>query len=249
MIAVCIDPGHAKGSDKHGCNGFSEQAHNLKMALALKAKLESTDKIKVYLTRSNETDDPSLTERGLTAARHDCALFLSMHTNGADGTGRGVTVYRSVDLPKDKTWAAKLAKAIASALGIPNRGEATRESTKYPNEDYYTVIDTAQDHGTPHVFLSESGFHDNQKDWAAINTAVGIEKIAEAHAKVLCALLGVTYPAIKTMKYVVVRGDTLWALAKRFLGSGTKASAIAKSSGIAVTSLLKAGQVLRIPTK
>lgn len=48
--------------------------------------------------------------------------------------------------------------------------------------------------------------------------------------------------------HTVKRGDTLWALAKKYLGSGLKWTRIAKLNGIKGT-LIRTGQVLKIPEK
>lgn len=50
-----------------------------------------------------------------------------------------------------------------------------------------------------------------------------------------------------TRAYTVKAGDTLWGIAARFLGSGTKFGQIAKENGIGVPYLIHPGQVLRIP--
>jgi LysM repeat protein len=238
---IVIDPGHARGSDKKGCNGFSEQRHNLLMAKTMQPKFEAYG-FKVILTRTNETDDPSLSERGRMAKGADS--FLSVHTNGSTsngalglGRGRGVTVFNSVDLPGDAKWAQKLSDKIARGLVIPSRGDATKASAKYfsrpdpsEKEDYLTVIDSAQDAGCKHVFLSESGFHDNPQDCAAMRTPAGIEKIAQAHLEVFAELLGMypvpTTPPVVQPKppvintngfiYTVVKGDSPSKIAKKF---------------------------------
>lgn len=52
-------------------------------------------------------------------------------------------------------------------------------------------------------------------------------------------------PAVQT--YTVVSGDTLWAIAERFYGDGSKYQAIADASGIDNPDLIFPGQVLTIP--
>lgn len=51
-------------------------------------------------------------------------------------------------------------------------------------------------------------------------------------------------PTPKT--YKVVSGDTLWAIAKRFLGDGSKFPELAKLNGITNPNKIKAGQVIKI---
>ena len=46
--------------------------------------------------------------------------------------------------------------------------------------------------------------------------------------------------------YTVQRGDTLWAIAKRFLGDGSRYAEIAASNGIRNPNLIYPGQTLRI---
>ena len=52
-------------------------------------------------------------------------------------------------------------------------------------------------------------------------------------------------PAART--YTVVSGDTLWAIAERFYGDGSKYQTIADASGISNPDLIHPGQVLTIP--
>jgi hypothetical protein len=52
-------------------------------------------------------------------------------------------------------------------------------------------------------------------------------------------------PAPRT--YTVISGDTLWAIAERFYGDGSKYQEIANASGISNPDLIYPGQVLTIP--
>jgi LysM repeat protein len=52
-------------------------------------------------------------------------------------------------------------------------------------------------------------------------------------------------PAVRT--YIVVSGDTLWAISERFYGDGNKYQEIANASGISNPDLIYPGQVLTIP--
>ncbi|OIN77998.1 LysM peptidoglycan-binding domain-containing protein [Mycobacterium malmoense] len=52
-------------------------------------------------------------------------------------------------------------------------------------------------------------------------------------------------PAART--YTVVSGDSLWAIAERFYGDGSKYQVIAEASGIPNPDLIQPGQVLTIP--
>jgi nucleoid-associated protein YgaU len=52
-------------------------------------------------------------------------------------------------------------------------------------------------------------------------------------------------PAPRT--YTVVSGDTLWAIAERFYGDGSKYQVIADASGVSNPDLIYPGQVLTVP--
>ncbi|NJD01162.1 MAG: N-acetylmuramoyl-L-alanine amidase [Ruminiclostridium sp.] len=214
MIKVFIDPGHG-GKDRanRGPTGYIEADGVLDISLLLEKELLSTGAFQVGLSRRTDIT-LGLSERGRAAAEFGAQLFISEHTNAAgmvpNTTVRGTTVYESVDL-KDEALGAQMSKSIAAALGIPDRGCHQRESVNYPGEDYYTVIDTAQDAGVPHVLLIESAFHDNADDEALLKSEAGLLKIARAQAAVICGFFGVKYPANKGM--TVAEAIDIWAAA------------------------------------
>jgi N-acetylmuramoyl-L-alanine amidase len=173
-----------------GPTGYVEADGVLKIALLLEAELKKTGAFKVQMTR--RTDKYlTLTARGKMAVKNKSDLFISEHTNASNGKASGAEAFYSVDLPNDKVFAAKLSTAVAQALGIPDRGAKTRPSPANPREDYYTVIDTAQDGGVPHVLLVESAFHDNPKDEKLLKDDEMLAKIAKAQAGVICEQFGV----------------------------------------------------------
>lgn len=187
-IKVCIDPGHG-GSDRwnRGSTGYVEADGVLTISRHLKDYLQNTGVFIVYMTRDSDKT-MSLTARGMFAANNKVDLFLSEHTNA--GGGKGTECYYSVDIPGDKEFAAALSKEVSKALGISNRGAKTKEYKK-TKEDYMTVIDTAQDHGVPHVMLIESAFHDKIDEERLLLNNDNLKRIAEAQAKVICKFYGV----------------------------------------------------------
>ena len=48
------------------------------------------------------------------------------------------------------------------------------------------------------------------------------------------------------MNYVVVRGDTLWAIARRFLGNPYRYPELVRESGIREPDLIHPGEIVRI---
>jgi N-acetylmuramoyl-L-alanine amidase len=188
---ITIDPGHAPGNANRGPTGYYEYAGMWKLANSLKDALERCG-IEVKLTRT-VNEDPSLSERGNRAKGSD--VFISEHSNAANGKVRGVECFYSVRIPGDKIWASKISAAGSKLMGNTDRGAKTRESGTTKGYDYYGVIRSAVASGVPHVFLVESGFHDNVQDEAFLKKDDNLEKLAESQAEVLCELLGVKYIA------------------------------------------------------
>ncbi|TDT63436.1 N-acetylmuramoyl-L-alanine amidase [Fonticella tunisiensis] len=240
MFKVCIDPGHG-GSDRsnRGPSCYVEADGVLAISKYLKEELESTGQFQAILTRDRDKT-LTLTERGRIAARNKVDLFISQHTNAGPKGAGGTEVYYSVDIPGDRELAAKLSAAVAQVLGIQDRGAKTSESTRYPGEDYYTVIDKAQDGGVPHVLLIESAFHSNPDEERLLLQDENLRKIAQAQAKVICEFFGVQYSQQANV-YIVQSGDTLWGIAQKFK---TTVEEIVKLNSISNPSLIHPGQEL-----
>ena len=183
---VMIDPGHAPGNVNGGKGGYKEFAGMWRLSNLLKSELERCG-VEAGLSRT-ETADPSLTARGKAGA--GCDLFISQHSNAANGQARGVEVYYSLRIPGDREFAAELSKEIAAFMGNNNRGAKTRESTNTKGADYYTVIAEGQRSGAKSVLLIESGFHDNAQDEAILLKDENLQAMAEIQARVICKYIG-----------------------------------------------------------
>ena len=72
-----------------------------------------------------------------------------------------------------------------------------------------------------------------------VQEAVAAEPISEAAPE--------PAPEPATRTYTVVSGDSLWAIAERFYGDGSKYQVIADASGVTDPDLIQPGQVLTIP--
>lgn len=90
-IKICLDPGHGgyESDDRHMIEtDFWESESNLTKAFHLRYILESHN-ADIILTRDGNngtTDDPSLSQRQAVANDNNVDYFLSIHSNGADGT-------------------------------------------------------------------------------------------------------------------------------------------------------------------
>lgn len=190
MFKVAIDPGHG-GNDPGaiGPGGLKEADVVYKIAGYLSEELERAG-FAVMLTRGKD-QGLDLRERGRLAAAFGADLFISEHINASTNQATGTEVYYSEDLSHTRQLAADLSARVAWVLGITDRGAKVRESLNYPGEDYYSVIDSAQDHGVPVVLLIESAFITNPNEEALLTQDSTLKAIARAQAKVIS---GYFYP-------------------------------------------------------
>jgi N-acetylmuramoyl-L-alanine amidase len=78
---ICIDPGHGgRFTGAEGPSGLLEKDVNLQICLKLKSYLEKNLKVKVYLTREDDSDIPLADRTGLANKTH-ADLFISVHNN------------------------------------------------------------------------------------------------------------------------------------------------------------------------
>jgi N-acetylmuramoyl-L-alanine amidase len=195
MIRATIDPGHGGNSrSNRGSHGYIEADGVLDISLKLKTELLSTGEFQVFMTRDKDTT-VDLRQRGYIGGKNKSDLFISEHTDAGPASAGGCSVFYSIDISSDKTLAANICNSVSGALGITARGAKTRVLESNPNEDYYGVIDAAQDSGCKHVILIESAFHTNEKEEKMLLDASKRLAIAKAQAAAICNFFGVTYPA------------------------------------------------------
>lgn len=200
MIKVMIDPGHAPWNINKGPTGYYEYQGVWKISTYLKEILQSKG-MQVDFTRAWD-QDPELYDRGQKAAGYD--LFVSEHTNASDGKSRGVEVFYDYSKPQDIEFAEKLAGNVAAVMGNSNRGAKTRvynENGKIYN--YYGVIRGAAATDCKHIFLIESGFHDNVEDEAFLKVDENLKRIAQAQAEVILKFFGMKDITVQEAEKIV----------------------------------------------
>jgi N-acetylmuramoyl-L-alanine amidase len=190
-IKGVIDPGHGGYSNWNvGYSGkYYEHIGMLELSKLIQQKLNATGKFDIKLTRDTDIY-LELWERAQVAVDFDAEFFISEHTNAASVSARGGECFYSVDLPKDKAFAERLSADLANTFNIPNRGAKICTDSS-GTEDYYGVMDYAQDNGVPHVWLVENMFHSNPIEEQILLTQM--DKIAEITAKNICIEFGVEY--------------------------------------------------------
>jgi N-acetylmuramoyl-L-alanine amidase len=189
MFKILEDPGHDTQNDNVGYSKqYSEATGMLKVAKCFKEEMSKYKDVQCDLTRDKDKYI-SLTTRGMMAKGYD--LFCSDHTNAASNPDiDGVEGFYSVDHPEDKEIVELLCNAISSYFNIHNRGAKVRPGTNDPTEDFYTVIDKAEDSGCKHVILMEYMFHSNPEGEKTLLDDDNLKMIAKLKADVLAYYYG-----------------------------------------------------------
>jgi len=124
---VVIDAGHG-GHDpgaSSALDGMPESRVTLALATAIRDALAATGRVRVALTRSDDTYI-ALEDRYAIARRLDADLFISVHADAAprNDQARGATIYTLSEVASDRE-AAELARREneANRLGSPRMGD------------------------------------------------------------------------------------------------------------------------------
>ncbi len=157
-ILICLDPGHG-GTDPGAVLGDRlEKDDNLRLALAVRDKLESAGRqdLTVLLTRADDTP-LELQDRVDIANKADATLFISLHRNS--GGGQGFETWISAQAEKHESrLATYIQKKITAIEGVKDRG--VRSGTAGNPAASYTVVGRTN---MP-ACLVEVGFLDSETD-------------------------------------------------------------------------------------
>lgn len=194
MVRVCIDPGHG-GSDPGamGVNGRTEKETNLRVALLVEQELKSRG-IDVLLTRRDDRD-VSLSERCQIANCWKADIFVSLHADAAGGpSAKGHHAIHSIHSQPGQ-GGHKLARLLVDQIVLTtgrqpfprgDRGIWSRESEKYPGQDYYAVI---RDTNMP-ASIVERGFLTNPEDATLLFEDDFLRKQAQGIARAIMIYFG-----------------------------------------------------------
>lgn len=155
---VVIDPGHG-GIDNgtQAASGEAEKDIVLEFSLALRKRLEQTNKYRIVMTRGDDTFVP-LGERVRIARRQQAALFVSIHADSLprrEGDAHGATIYTLAERASDAE-AQRLADSENKADAI-----AGLDLAEEPTEVADILIDLAQretktfSHRFAHLLMNE----------------------------------------------------------------------------------------------
>jgi N-acetylmuramoyl-L-alanine amidase len=166
---IVIDPGHG-GSDP-GVIGTTyettEKELNLTTALYLKQELRALGAT-VIMTRTKNTEKPSLSDRAALASKKKADAFVSIHYNSSEKKTSGtLTFYYSKS--KDQRLSRAIEGRLSQGIGLKSNGIAFG--------DYHVLRENA----APSA-LVELGFLSNSKDEGIVQKSSYQKKAAQAIA-------------------------------------------------------------------
>ena len=209
---VIIDAGHGGSDPGGGSNEYwLEKDLNLKIALYEYERLRQLG-VPVKLTRSTDvTLNPTdRVNKVFSLADGNNDILISNHINIDYGKIDGAEVIYSI---KDSSTFARLIASNLQAAGQNLSPSGVYTRTNELGNDYYYIIREVRPVKT---VLVEFGFADSPKDDIAL-LRDNWERLAEAVVKSVCEFLGYKYTIASPIgKYTVVKGDTLYSIAKKF---------------------------------
>lgn len=248
-IKICLDAGHyGKYNRSPVVKNYYESDMAWKLHLLLKKYLEQYG-FEVIQTRSSQTKDMELTDRGKKAK--GCDLFLSLHSNAAsaENVDYVVCMYQVDDNcgnmdEQSKVLAKKLADCVAEAMGAEAKTWSTKSSKDRDGDgykdDYYGVLRGAHSVGTPGVII-EHGFHTNKAQAEWLMNDGNLDKLAKAEAAVIAEHYGYIGTENSNQKMVEVkvavlkkgaRGSQVESLQALLIGFGYKMENNGKTYGV-----------------
>ncbi|NCC43614.1 MAG: N-acetylmuramoyl-L-alanine amidase, partial [Clostridia bacterium] len=211
---IVLDPGHGSAGTGTYRNWGSfvcdEAIITLKISNYTKAALEANyANIEVYMTRTKQSQNPSLGDRVDYAVSKNADILVSQHVNAtgeASTSAHGVlAMVPQVDSSHNyhaatATEAKELARSILDELvklGFNDMGfqyRLTENSTKYSDgslADYYGIVKRCREANLPGTII-EHGFANNYDDAVKLNSEAMLKRIGEADARGIADYLGLS---------------------------------------------------------
>lgn len=267
QFVVGLDPGHATTKQNHSpvVAEYYESAFTFKFVMAEKEEFEKLG-CKVILTRTDINENPSLRARGLKA--QGCDLWKSDHSNACSDES---VDHPSIIIPRDDggvdmegciELANRIGQNIHVMMGTKQVAKVYSKDAEYDrngdkilgNDEYYGVMDGAQQTDCPIYMITEHGFHTNTANAKWLLKEENIKALAKAEARICYDFLVEKYGAIDNppqdqdyIEYIVKSGDRLSKIASAY---NTTVKAIqAINPDITDPNVIKVGQKIKIPVK
>lgn len=232
---IVIDAGHGGDDPGSSANGIVEKYLTLKISKYIKKRFDELG-IKSSMTRD---DDSTLSPTDRVNKALDFygngkdVIILSNHINAGGGDGSEV-IYA---LRNTDTLSRKIVNELANA-GQNVRKYYQRRLPSDSSKDYYFMLRNTPD--TESVII-EYGFLDSTGD--DVNQLKNnYESLAEGVVKAVANYIGVPYYSSNDEYYTVVKGDSLYSIAKKF---GTNVDNLKKLNNLS-SNLINVGDLIKI---
>lgn len=204
---ICLDAGHTGKTYNQSTEvpAYYESEMAWKLHLYLKEVLEGYG-FEVVTTRSSQSEDPSVYDRGCMSK--NCDLFLSLHSNAcATESVDYPIIYRAYDnLNQAETVASALSEKIAQLMGTSQSGKTGTRTTTSGTE-YYGVMRGARAVNCPLYLLIEHSFHTNKNASYWLLAEENLKKLAEMEGAFFAEYFGMDAME-DTSNYTKIMGDS-----------------------------------------
>lgn len=213
---VVLDPGHGGGESgawgTHGGVTYKEELINWKISNYTKQALAKYSNIKVYLTRTSQSQYMSLAGRVDRAAALNADLLVSQHINSSTNSspnGCSVMISKGTWRPEIAAKERAFGKLVMQELGnlglykrFPETGgmeyRMSENGSTYPNggaRDYYGIVARSVESNLPGVII-EHAFISNYSDTMNfLSSDAKIKRLAEADARAIAKYFQLNFAA------------------------------------------------------
>lgn len=272
-LKICIDEGHyGKYNRSPVVPAYYESDFTWVFSHYEKEELERQG-FEVILTRNDKDKDLALVKRGKMAkgcvlfiSNHSNACgtesvdhpsVIIPRPDGEAVISDCTVLANRIGVNIQKTMGCKQApKVYDKDAGYDRNGNGKRN-----DDEYYGVMDGAQSTDCPMYMIVEHGFHTNKANATWLLNDANVKKLAISEANVIATFLKERYDLpqtgtettdekhdfdqpINTYTYIVQKGDSINAIAKKFNVSSDDIVAL---NNISNRNLIKVGQQLLIP--
>lgn len=238
MVNIFIDPGHGGSDPGATAFGLKEKDICLKIALTLEQLLHPYGGLQTRLSRKRD-ETMSLQARTQMANRWGADYLVSIHINAGGGTGFESFIHNGSYINKADTNRLRgyVHESIIKTTKFKDRGQK--------EANFHMLRESNMS-----AILTENGFIDHPKDAKQLQRDAFLTDIAKAHAHGIANAFnlektGSQQPVIKQGEtdhlHTVVRGDTLYNLAKQY---GTTVVQLIEWNNPIAPEKLRVGQIL-----
>lgn len=190
FVFLMLDAGHyGKVNRSPVLKSYYESKMTWQLHLYLKQELETYKNVVVDTTRSSQSKDLNVYNRGAASKGYD--LFLSLHSNA---TGSKKADYPLVITQKGKTkdpLAISLGQTIETVMKTKQGYQTWQRLNKDKKTEYYGVLRGSKAVGTKGMILEHS-FHTNLNAAKWLSSNANLKKMAEAEAADIAAYYGLS---------------------------------------------------------